>query len=128
MPSDLEVERVGQVAAALAALAEGCETAADVAAKLLTAGCKGEQAGCYTCPTAVWLARNLPDADRLYLAVDSGYVTARWLTPDGLNRRSGVPATDYEIWLDPVPLPPVLRAFVDDFDDGVFPELDKATT
>jgi hypothetical protein len=128
MASDLEVEREGQVAAALASLADGCRTAADVAAKLLTAGCKGERASCYTCPITEWLTRNLPDADRLDLSVDGNDVTACWRDLGSLDRGPGV-LPDYEIELPPVPLPLILGRFVAAFDEGdVFPELEQAAT
>jgi hypothetical protein len=44
--------RKAAVHAALAELADGCQTPADVARKLAQAGCKGERENCYTCPIA----------------------------------------------------------------------------
>ena len=114
-----ETERRRQLAAALADLAEGCETPADVAAKLAEAGCKGEREDCYECPVAKWLLAKL-SGPHLTVSVGGYDTDAKWESAETADDPGAVPAYDTEVTVD---MPAVLTAFVLGFDDGEFAEL-----
>ena len=78
-------ERRELVAGARRLLAEGCDTPAEVAAKLAEAGCKGEREDCYSCPIAKWLLVKLP-GPRLDGDVDAYDATAQWESAETAQR------------------------------------------
>jgi hypothetical protein len=56
--SEEDPQLTAKLREALAEL-DACATAEEVAAKLLSEGCKGVRADCATCPVAVWICRKL---------------------------------------------------------------------
>ena len=111
------------LAAKLADLAGGCASAADVAAKLAEAGCKGEREDCYECPVAKWLLVKLP-GPRLTVHVGAYDASAQWESAETADDPGAVPVYDVEVTAD---MPAVLTAVVLGFDDGDFAELEPAT-
>ena len=92
-----------QLADALADLASDCLYPADVAAKLLAAGCAGQPNECCTCPVAIWLAKRLNLPSDWALIVDEDEAT---IMPG---------AEEYEA-LPAALLPGVIAEFIRQFD------------
>jgi hypothetical protein len=104
-----------QVEAALAKLADGCDTAAQVAAKLTAEGISGERGNCYACPVVHWLALELGPRADVTVGVDQAVVG--WMDECGV--RVGKVTAD---------LPAALTMFIVSFDQdaAAFPDLDPA--
>jgi len=104
------------VTAALAALDKGGSE--DVAMRLQELGIRGRQDSGCACPIAEYLLRVVPGMESVTVGAESAYVYG--ITYDDL---------DFQIVLGPthVTLPDSVSAFVEDFDQGCFPELVLST-
>jgi hypothetical protein len=111
-PTSLNKDEADRLlSAALAELAEGCQTPDDVPARLLDAECWGTRGDCYTCPIAVWLRRRLgPEDHPEAVSVNHLYATWAWTTFPHPVAEAAMPA--------------VLQKFVTEFDKArAWPEL-----
>jgi hypothetical protein len=90
------------------------DSAALVGQKLLTMGFKGQRNLCKVCPVARYLLAVIEGADDVSVHEYQAFAY-----------RTVVEYTEVTSEVASAVLPVVVQAFVEDFDDGVFPELDS---
>jgi hypothetical protein len=96
-----------ELATCLDRLADGCDTAADVAQRLDEAGCRGVPGRCALCPVARWVMKQMGLLAEEVWVSEGGAEAAR--------RADEKRAT--------APMPPVLAEFITAFDRQQFPQL-----
>jgi hypothetical protein len=98
---------------ALARLADGCETADDIAARLRARDCIGDISDCSTCPVAKWLIIQLTEAGFPGALPDVAAFSTN------VNWYDGAAA----VLVVTVKMPDLISEFIVEFDDGAYPHL-----
>jgi hypothetical protein len=96
-----------ELATCLDRLADGCDTAADVAQRLDEAGCRGVPGRCALCPVARWVMKQM------------GLTAEEVWVSEGITQVGRFADETKAI----VPMPLVLSEFITTFDRGSFPQL-----